>query len=379
MPLCIPTIVGPVSELSTSLRIQGALPGSTIVVVSVGANPRDIAKGIASGGDDRISLLLGATLQNGDILIALQELGGDKSPQPPKSLGLSVQDVPSVPSQLGYVGFLSHLYKCGEYLWITGAIPGTKVEVEFNGSTKGSAVALEDGARLKLSEGLPAGTVTAWQSIPAGKGPSFLVQPDSVTPRQLPPPAIKQPVLGCQTAVLVSSVYDGATVTLQRGSGIIDVAGFDRNALWLRVSKPLDEGDAISVKQNLWVRCEQNSIFSPYLRFRFLKKPQPFEDWGKGCGLLVGGGQGSILFHTTGKVGLGLREGAEIMPMMKASVLFVKEVGCPLFAKLSEHQATRRLSTVANNRVRLDNLLGLEEFGCFASNVGIPSFLVDCH
>lgn len=263
MPLCTPTIVSPVSELSTSLRVQGALPGASILVVSVGANPRDIAKGIASGGDDRISLLPGVTLQNDDILIALQELGGDKSPKPPKSLGLSVQDVPSAPSQLGHVGFLSHLYKCGEYLWITGAIPGTKVEVEFNGSIKGSAIAWEDGARLKLSEGLPAGTVTAWQSIPAGKGPSVLGQPDAVTFKQLPPPTIKQPMLGCQTAVLVSNVYDGATVTLQRGSGIVDVAGFDRNALWFRLSKPLDGGDTISVKQNLWAKCEQNGVFSP--------------------------------------------------------------------------------------------------------------------
>lgn len=263
MPLCTPTIVSPVSELSTSLRIQGALPGSTILVVSVGANPRDIAKDIASGGDDRISLLPGVTLQADDILIALQELGGDKSPEPPKSLGLSVQDVPSAPGQLGHVGFLSHLYKCGEYLWITGAIPGTQVEVEFNGSIKGSVLALEDGARLKLSEGLPAGTVTAWQSIPAGQGPSVFGQPDSVTPRQLPPPAIKQPVLGCQTAVLVSNVFDGATVTLQRGSGIVDVAGFDRNALWFRLSKPLDGGDAISAKQDLWVNCEQKGVFSP--------------------------------------------------------------------------------------------------------------------
>lgn len=271
MPLCIPTIVGPVSELSTSLRVQGALPGATILVVSVGANPRDTAKGIASGGDDRISLLPGVTLQNNDILIALQELGGDKSPEPPKSLGLSVQDVPSIPNQLGHVGFLSHLYKCGEYLWITGAIPGTKVEVEFNGSIEGSTVALEDGARLKLSEGLPAGTVTAWQSIPAGKGPSVFGEPDAVASRQLPSPTIKQPVLGCQTAVLVSNVCDGATVTLQRGSGIVDVAGFDRNALWFKLSKPLDAGDAISLKQNLWIKCEQNSVFSPKVP---VEKPQ---------------------------------------------------------------------------------------------------------
>jgi hypothetical protein len=271
MPLCAPTIVGPVSELSKSLRIQGALPGATIVVVSVGANPRDIAKYVASGGDDRIPLTPGVTLQNDDVLIALQELEGDTSGPSPNSLGLSVQDVPSIPSQLGHVGFLSHLYKCGEHLWITGAIPGATVEVEFDGSIKGSVTALENGARLQLREGLPSGTVTAWQSIPAGKGPSVFGQPDAITLRQLPSPVIKQPVLGCQTAVLVSNVYDGATVTLQRGSGILDVVGFDRNAGWFGLSKPLDEGDSISVKQDLWIKCEQNGVFSPKVP---VEKPQ---------------------------------------------------------------------------------------------------------
>lgn len=264
MPLCSPTIVGPVSEVSVSLRVQGALPGATILVVSVGASPRDIAKGTAVGGDDRISLISGVILQADDILIAKQELGGETSPELPTSLGLSVQNVPSDPSELEHVGFRSHLYKCGQYLWITGAIPGATVEVEFNGSVKGMATAYEDGARVQLEEGLPAGKVTAWQSVSSltGKGPNISISPDPVTPQHLPPPVIKQPVLGCQTAVLVSGVYDGATVTLQRGSGIVDVSGFDMSALWFNLNTPLDESDTISVKQDLYVRCEKNGVFS---------------------------------------------------------------------------------------------------------------------
>jgi hypothetical protein len=38
MPLCTPSVGGSVSELSTSLRIQGALPEATVLVVSVGEN-----------------------------------------------------------------------------------------------------------------------------------------------------------------------------------------------------------------------------------------------------------------------------------------------------------------------------------------------------
>lgn len=262
MPLCKLSIVGPVSELSTSLRVQGALPGANVLVTSVGRNPRDIAKGIASGGDDRIALLSGVTLQIDDILIAVQEFGGEKSDDLPKSLGLSVQGAPKTASELGHVGFLSHLYTCGEYLWITGAIPGTTVEVEFDGSTQGEVVSVEDGARLKLIKGLPVGDVSTWQSIPSGRGPSVSGLPDQIATRELPAPTIREPLVSCQTCVLVSKVYDGATVTLQRDSGYVDVAGFDRSGLWFKLSKPLTDGDPISVKQDLWKQCMQKGIFS---------------------------------------------------------------------------------------------------------------------
>jgi hypothetical protein len=59
---------------------------------------------------------------------------------------------------------------CGEHLWIDGTIPGITVEVAFDGSNKGSAIAVEDGAHLRLSKGLPEDSVTAWMSLPSGKG-----------------------------------------------------------------------------------------------------------------------------------------------------------------------------------------------------------------
>lgn len=263
MSLCSPTIVGPVSELSVSLRVKGAVPGATLTIVSVGAIQRDIATGTASGGDERIPLNTGIILRSDDVLLATQKLGNEGSTMPDKNSGLSVQAAPKTANDIGPVGYLSHLFECGEYLWITGAVPGATVEVSFGGSVKGNIVALEEGARLSLTDGLPLGAVTAKQVTPIGNGPDTVGHSDPVIPRQLPAPIIRQPLLGCQTAVLVSGVYDGATVTLKRSSGIVDTGGFDRNALWFMLSRPLDETDkAITAQQDLAKKCERKGIES---------------------------------------------------------------------------------------------------------------------
>ena len=272
MSLCIPTIVGPVSELSTSLRVQGALPGATIYVIAFDMatlhrfpTSRTVAKGKAVGGDDRLLLLRGAKLHASDILFARQESDSEKSNTLSNDKGLAVQPAPTTASELGYVGFFSRLYKCGEYLWIRGAVPGAQVEVEFSGEVKGSTTALEDGARLKLSQGLPDTEIISRQTIEAGKGPNTsgkpTLTPEGISHTDLHAPTIKQPILGCQNAILVTGVYDGATVTVQRDRAT-EKAGFDLSNLWFKLSTPLKEGEKVSVKQDLEF-CQNRGVFSP--------------------------------------------------------------------------------------------------------------------
>ena len=77
MNLCAPTIVGPLSELSKSIRVQGQLAGSTVTISSIGPNPRTVAKKSSlSSSDERIGLLPGVTLNQKDLLIAVQAFGG---------------------------------------------------------------------------------------------------------------------------------------------------------------------------------------------------------------------------------------------------------------------------------------------------------------
>jgi len=267
MPLVMPTIVGPVSALSSSLRVQGSLPGATVIVLSLTRPTNaEVAKGVAQGGDDRFNLLSGVTLTANDRLVATQGLGSDASATPGDALALAVAPAPTNPAELGFVGYVSHLWECGRYLWIQGALTGATIEVSFNGAVQGHGIAFEDGARFMLQSQLPANMgITARQTTPVGPGPATPGTPESLPPQdraKLPVPTITQPVYGCQTAVSVSNVYDGADVTLQRGSGITDTAGFDRNALWFNLSKPLTAGDTITAQQQM-VLCEKRSDVGP--------------------------------------------------------------------------------------------------------------------
>ncbi|QBR72285.1 hypothetical protein CU048_14490 [Beijerinckiaceae bacterium] len=247
------------SELSQDIRVQGALKSATIVISSVGKKPRDVAKGTANGGDDRITLLVNEKLSCDDILVVMQMLGSDKSSITPKALGLAVQPEPTTTSELGAPGFLSHLYQCGQHVWAQGVVPGATVEISFDNKVQGSAIASEEGARIGLKNGLPkTGQISARQISPVGPGPAIYATPDSLplTGNSLPPPTIHKPILlACQTAALVSDVFDGARVTLKRSSGSDEIAGFDLPALWFLLLKPLEEGESLTAKQD-FPSCE---------------------------------------------------------------------------------------------------------------------------
>lgn len=254
MPLCTPTLVGPVSELSPDVRVQGALQGATVIISSVGKKPRDVAKAKANGGDDRIPLLATEKLSRDDILVVMQTLGSDKSAVTPQSMGLGVQPAPASAAELGAPGFLSHLYQCGQHVWLQGVVPGATVEVEFGGAVQGSATATEEGARIGLKHGLPkTGQISARQKTPVGSGTAASATPDPLpfAGGTVPAPTIrKPPLLACQTAALVTDVFDGATVTLSRSTGITEVAGFDLPSLWFGLSKPLKENETITARQD---------------------------------------------------------------------------------------------------------------------------------
>lgn len=257
MPLMQPIVAGPISELSTSIRVRGQLAGSTVTIET---GSRTVAKGVANSGDERIPLIPGVTLKATESLYAIQHVGGDQSDPPSPSQMTPVGPVPG--SGFGMVNIATHVYACGRYLWVDGATPGAEITVSADGGVIGSGTADEGVARLTLTNAIPAGgTVSAHQSgggLPPG--PDATRTPELLPGSRgqlLPPPTITLPIRGCDPSVDVTGVFDGALVTIDRASGGHDQAGFDRGALTFVLSSPLKEGDELTIKQEVDRKCER--------------------------------------------------------------------------------------------------------------------------
>ena len=257
MALMQPIIAGPLSVLSSSIRVRGQLAGSTVTIET---GSRTVAKGIAHSGDERIPLNPGVTLKPTELVYAVQHVGADQSDVPSPSQMTPVGPLPA--SGFGMVNIATHLYACGRYIWVDGATPGADVTVSANGGVIGSGKADEGVARLALTNAIPASAaVTAHQSgggLPPG--PDVSRTPDLIPGGRgqlLPAPTITLPIRGCDPSVGVTGVFDGAVVTIDRASGGHDQAGFDRGAATFVLSSPLKEGDELTIKQEVDRTCER--------------------------------------------------------------------------------------------------------------------------
>lgn len=262
MPLCIPVVAGPINELMTGVQVIGAVPGATLIVTAEGPSPRDLGKVVASGGSDWVPLHPGELLRYTDVVVASQSLGAESSPPTPAQLAVAVSPAPQSSADVGHIGTSTHLYRCGQGLWLTGVIPGATAEVAWGGTVRAIGVAGNDGVRLQVPAGLPPGAISLRQVTPVGAGPAAIVRTDDA-PRvgnRLPTPVVGAPLRECQGAVLVSNVVDGATVTLHHRDGSTNSAVFDRSALWFGVPS-LVEGDEIVASQHLQ-QCEIDSAAS---------------------------------------------------------------------------------------------------------------------
>lgn len=264
MPLMRPTVVGPLSELSSSIRVRDQVVGAAITVAS---GSRKVAEGVAISSDQRFPLLPGVTLSRHESLFAVQSAGGEQSDIPSPSLRMPIGPAPST---FGSVHVATHLYACGRFVWVDGAIPGATITVLADGIQIGVGVADEGTARLTLTSAIPpTSLVVAHQSSPGlAPGPNVGQTADEIPGgrgQPLPPPIIEPPVRGCDASISVKGVFDGALVTLERRSGFSESAGFGRSAAQLILARHLDQDDQLTIRQEVGVRCERPSTKSAAL------------------------------------------------------------------------------------------------------------------
>jgi hypothetical protein len=259
MPLLPPAVIGPLSECSSRVRVQGQLIGATVDIFSNGAH---VATGTATWTDQIFPLLPGKTFPPGALVTATQKQAGSTSPPSPSPV--MVQKKPPV---VGSVTSKTHIYVCGHCLWLDGMVPGAKVGVSVAGVVRGSGIADDGSARIGLSVPTASGDVLVARQEACGTpgSPTHLPKPDQLpgNKRQLAPPTVEGPLRACQRAVTVSQVVDGAQVTLTETptSGFSETGCFDLSSLWF-ATPPLTLGDSVSALQQM-PGCEIKSAASP--------------------------------------------------------------------------------------------------------------------
>jgi hypothetical protein len=247
MSLLPPVVIGPLSVCSSSVRVQGQLAGATVDLFMDGAH---VGSGLASWSDQVFPLNAGVTLKAGHSVTATQTSSGQPSPA---SAPVIVQNKPPV---IGSVACETHIYECGQCLWLDGMVPGATVEVTVGGSLRGHGTAPDGTARIGLSPATaPSETLVARQTACGTKGPLTNLPTADNLPgpaRQLPPPSVPGPLKACQVAVWVGDAVDGAQVTLTEtpAPGFTETGCFDLPGLWFQCP-PLTQGSKVSATQNM--------------------------------------------------------------------------------------------------------------------------------
>jgi hypothetical protein len=250
MALLPPRVIGPLSECSGSVRVQGQLTGSTVTIF---ANGVSVGSGLANWPDQ--TFVLSMPLAPGQRVTATQTLGLDTSVASPESV-----QVQAKPPVVGGVGFRSHLNQCGECVWLEGLVPGAKVELRDGGVVLGSGESYDGNARFHLPTPLAAGMAINAQQTACGiagsitNGPPVDVLVERL--RVLPTPVVNVPLRECERRVTISNIVHGALVTLMRSAGPNQQACFDLDSLWMGVNPPLVLGETISARQELRGRCK---------------------------------------------------------------------------------------------------------------------------
>ncbi|MBM3734254.1 MAG: DUF1929 domain-containing protein [Acidobacteria bacterium] len=242
MPLLPPRVVGPLSECSGRVRVQGQLTGSTVKVFA-GANV--VAQGVASWSDQTFALT--TPLAPGDMVTATQTVGVETSINSPEAV-----EVQAKPPAVGPVAFVSNLNECGECVYLEGLVPGAKVEVRNGaGPVLGSGESYDGVARVGLSPQLTGGmNVRAQQNACGMAGVDTAGPPvEGTRERKLNAPTVQSPLRECQRTVTVSDVVHGATVTLMRSGGPNLQACFDLGSLYFTVNPPLALGETVTAQQ----------------------------------------------------------------------------------------------------------------------------------
>jgi PKD repeat protein len=255
MALLPPRVIGPISECSRIVRVEGQLTGATVHVY---ANGHEVAQAVATWSEQDIPLAPGQTFHAGDSVTAAQKTSSDSS-------GKSTDPVvvQAKPPQVGSVIFFDPIYECNQMTGIVGAVPGATVEIRVGNQVRGSAVAVDGTAAIALSPATGAADILVARQTACGtQGSDTHAPPPVHTDKLLPSPKIDSPLYACQTSVTIENLLSGAVTTLARSGAPAASGTWTEAKVDFIVDPPLVAGETVTATQ-AFPHCHYQSMKSP--------------------------------------------------------------------------------------------------------------------
>jgi hypothetical protein len=262
-----PTIRGPLTVLSTRVRVDGPLPGATVDLLVNGS----VFQSKTASSTITIFFLDTNRLPARAEVTARWSVGGDTS-DPSLCFPEVVRDVPR---NLDPLRFVSHVYTCASWLAVDGAFPGAQIRIQRGATIVGQAGAEGDGPQwinitdttgaIQVDDQLiavqsldPPGTVP--NSPPA---PSVPADPPPFREQTMPTPAVVTPVSECARSFVVTGLIQGGNVRYDEsnnpGFNVRCTAPSMRIALVREAHPPTTISN---VRQEL-PRCPASSLSAP--------------------------------------------------------------------------------------------------------------------
>jgi|WetSurMetagenome_2_1015567.scaffolds.fasta_scaffold00962_8 hypothetical protein len=252
-----PRVLDPISEISTSIMVEGQLINTQVVIISNGDFKNPIAKGLARSSPQEFPLSSGVVLKAGSVIAAIQSYHGTQSEPSPDPVTVQAALKP-----LATPVICSHLYILPFIVGIDKLTAGAKAEIYKQTILLGSAAnctgSVGVGVLNKIAQG---DTISVDQAGPSHATSSSVVSLPAEVPVMdpLPSPKINSPI-ECDTAILLSDVLDGSLVTIRRmpstGKAEDLVYSYWGGTWYAPLSKPLKPNEKLLAKQEFQRRGE---------------------------------------------------------------------------------------------------------------------------
>lgn len=265
-PLLAPTVGAPISPCSRHVQVVGQLPNAQVSLY-VGDTVL-----VTQGTTNGVALIaLPSALVPGAKISATQTVAGTEGPRSP--LPIVVQPVPTI---LGGMVPISHLYGCATSTYLEGAVPGAGVLVSQNGSVIGKGEAIDGTAWIFLTKAITAGQSLELTQTACSLSSGIVLTPKADSPPlTLPVPRIAQPIVACQPSIFISEIVDGARVKVFRDGSLDGDWHFAVGSLWYPMGDKIQAGVMLSAEQTMKDCERQPSTSTPVTAVASTSLPTP--------------------------------------------------------------------------------------------------------